>query len=78
VRRWLPIAISVLAVLAGAGVLEARTHGAVAIIGVVLMGFGLFGVVIALFALTLTSQPDREHEEEAREAFDRTGRWPGE
>jgi len=65
-------------VLAGFVLLEARTHGALAILGVVLMGLGLFGIVIGLFALTLTSRPDREHEEQAREQFDRTGRWPGE
>jgi hypothetical protein len=76
-RRWAPITGSVVCVIAGFVVLEARTHGPLAITGVVLMGIGLFGVVIALFALTLTSGADREREESAREAFERTGRWPG-
>lgn len=71
------MAAAITSVVAGFLVLEARTHGILAIIGVLLMGFGLFGVVIALFALTLTSQPEREREERAREVFDRTGRWPG-
>jgi uncharacterized membrane protein len=31
-----------------------------------------------LFRLSLQSNRDREHEEEAREYFDRHGRWPGE
>jgi len=75
-RRWAPTLASIALVAAGFVVLEARTHGAVAITGVVLMGLGLFGVVIGLFALTLTSGPDREREEHAREAFERTGRWP--
>jgi len=75
-RRWAPTLASIALVAAGFVVLEARTHGAVAIAGVVLMGLGLFGVVIGLFALTLTSGPDREREERAREAFERTGRWP--
>ena len=76
VRRWTPTLASIVLVAAGFAVLEARTHGVVAIIGVVLMGLGLFGVVIALFALTLTSGPDRDREERAREEFDQTGRWP--
>jgi hypothetical protein len=77
VRRWAPTLGSIVSVIAGFALLEARSHGAIAILGVVLMGFGLFGVVIALFALTLTSGSDRDEEEAAREAFERTGRWPG-
>ncbi len=76
-RRWSPTLASIVLVGAGFVVLEARTHGVVAIAGVVLMGLGLFGVVIGLFALTLTSGSDREHEERAREEFEQTGRWPG-
>ena len=76
VHRWAPILVSIVSVVAGFIVLEARTHGALAILGVVLMGLGLFGVVIGLFALTLTSGSDRDREEAARESFERTGRWP--
>lgn len=76
-RRWSPVAGSVALTVAGWLVLEARSHGALAIVGVVLMGLGLFGIVIGLFALTLTSGPDRDREESAREQFERTGRWPG-
>lgn len=76
-RRWLPVVASVALTIVGWVVLEARSHGAIAILGVVLMGLGLFGIVIGLFALTLTSGPDREREESAREEFERTGHWPG-
>jgi len=76
VRRWAPILASIVAVVAGWMVLEARSHGPLAITGVVVMGFGLFGIVIGLFALTLTSGSDRDREEAAREVFERTGRWP--
>jgi len=31
-----------------------------------------------MYRLSVQSNREREHEEEAREYFDRTGRWPGE
>jgi hypothetical protein len=77
-RRLAPVLASIVSVIAGFVVLEARSHGLIAIVGVVLMGLGLFGVVIGLFAMTLTSGSDREREESARAVFERTGRWPGE
>jgi len=48
-------------------------------IGAVLVGLVLayaIGVIVA--RLGPQSQPEREHEELARQEFERTGRWPGE
>jgi hypothetical protein len=73
-RSWLPALVAIVglvAVIIGHG----RTPTAAA--GVVLMGAALIVWMINwLFRMSLESNRDREREEEAREYFDRTGRWP--
>ncbi|MGO9902206.1 MAG: DUF6903 family protein [Solirubrobacteraceae bacterium] len=56
---------------------HARTSAAGA--GVVLLGTALMVVLIDWLArLGISSGPDREREEAARQYFDRTGHWPDE
>ncbi len=73
VRIGLPAAITaagVVLILEGAGENE---QGA----GVALIGCAVMIVLFNLFLrLGWRDQRDREREEEAREHFDRTGRWP--
>ena len=75
VRVGLPAAIAaagVVLILVGAGENE---QGA----GVALIGCAVMVVLFNLFLrLGWRDQRDREREEEAREHFDRTGRWPDE
>jgi hypothetical protein len=76
VRIGLPVALSlvgVVAIVAG----HARTPLAGA--GVVLLGIGLMVWMLNwLFRMSVESNRDREREEEAREHYSRTGRWPDE
>jgi hypothetical protein len=47
--------------------------------GVVLLGCaGMVVLIDWLYHLSIESNRDREREEQAREEFDRTGRWPDE
>ena len=74
VRIWLPLAVAV------AGVVLIIAGGDVARgAGIVLLGVAAL-VVLAnvLMRLGLSSERDREREEERRRAFSRTGRWPNE
>jgi hypothetical protein len=75
-RIWLPGAIAlagVVAIVVGHG----RTVAASA--GVVLVGAELMVWMINwMFRMSVESNRDREREEEAREHFDRHGRWPDE
>jgi hypothetical protein len=75
-RVWLPIAIS----LAGiAAIVLSHAHTALAGAGVVLLGTALIVLMVNwLFRMSVESNRDREQEEEAREHFDRHGRWPDE
>jgi drug/metabolite transporter (DMT)-like permease len=67
------------------GVLEDTLQGG-GILQSTLAAFGLALLLIALmvwminwlFRMSIQSNRDREHEEEAREYFDRHGRWPDE
>jgi len=83
-RIWLPAGIAVagvvLIVLGHARVsATADTKSVEAGAGVVLLGVALMVWMINwLFQLSLQSNREREQEEEAREYFDRHGRWPGE
>ncbi len=83
-RIWLPLAIAVVAavliVLGHASVSsKADTHSVESGAGVVLLGVALMVWMINwLFRLSLQSNREREQEEEAREYFDRHGRWPDE
>jgi hypothetical protein len=75
-RLWLPIAIAVagvVAIVAGHG----RTAAAGA--GVVLLGIAVMVWMINwMFRMSIESNLDREHEERAREYFDKHGQWPDE
>ncbi|HXE44584.1 MAG TPA: hypothetical protein VN635_05240 [Conexibacter sp.] len=71
VRYGLPAAIAV------AGVVCLELGGTAAGAGVVLIGSAAIVLLInVLFRMSLTSNRDREAEEEARERFEREGRWP--
>jgi hypothetical protein len=75
-RFALPVAMGVVGIalaIAGGG------RGSLAAAGVVLAGFGLMVWMLNwLFRMSVSSNRDREREEEAREYFDRHGHWPGE
>jgi hypothetical protein len=75
VRVGLPAAIAaagVVLIIAGNG---ENAHGA----GVALIGCAVLVVMFNFFLrLGLRDRRDREREEQAREHFDRTGRWPDE
>jgi ABC-type transport system involved in cytochrome bd biosynthesis fused ATPase/permease subunit len=74
-RVWLPAAIAVVGIVA---IVLGHGHTAVAGAGVVLVGIGLIVWMINwMFRMSVESNRDREREEEAREYFDRHGRWPG-
>jgi protein-S-isoprenylcysteine O-methyltransferase Ste14 len=81
-RVWLPLAIAVVGI-----VLIAIGHGSYSDLangdsldsgaGVALLLVALIvWMVNWMFRLSMRSNRDREEEEEAREYFDRTGRWP--
>jgi len=77
-RLWLPIAVAV----AGA-VLIVLGHGSVnspaAALGVSLIIVALIVWMINwMFRMSVQSNRERDREEEAREYFDRHGRWPDE
>jgi hypothetical protein len=73
---WLPLALALAGV---AGIVAGHARTAVAGAGVVLLGVALIVWMINwLFRMSVESNRDRDREEEAREYFDRHGRWPGE
>jgi hypothetical protein len=73
VRYGLPLAI------AAAGIVCLVVGGTAAGSGVVLLGSAaMVFLVNVLFRLSLVSNREREQEEQAREQFEREGRWPGE
>jgi len=75
VRIGLPAAIAAAGVvLIVEGATENEEGAGVALIGVALVVL-LFNLFLRLGA---SSTRDREREEEAREEYDRTGRWPDE
>jgi len=76
VRVVLPAALAVAGV---ACLIVGHGNTATAAIGVVLLGVALMVILIDwLYRLAIESNRDREREEQAREHFDRTGRWPRE
>jgi energy-converting hydrogenase Eha subunit C len=75
-RIWLPAAIGLAGIVA---IIIGHGHTPVAAAGVVLLGVALIVWMINwLFRMSIESNRDREREEEAREFFDRHGRWPDE
>jgi hypothetical protein len=81
-RVWLPLVIAiagVVAVIVGGGRTGGLLGDSLASTGVVLIGVALMVWMLNwLFRLSLASNRDRERDEEARQYFDRTGRWPDE
>jgi hypothetical protein len=73
VRYGIPLALAV------AGIVCLFVGGDAAGAGVVLVGSAFIVLLInVLFRVSLVSNREREDEERAREAFDRSGRWPDE
>ncbi len=75
-RVWLPVLIALAGVVA---IVLGHGHTILASAGVVLLGTAVMVWMINwMFRLSLESNREREHEEEAREYFDRHGHWPDE
>ena len=75
-RIWLPLLIAIGGVVA---IVLGRGHTAAAGAGVGLLLVALTVWMINwMYRMSVASNRDREREEEAREYFDRHGRWPGE
>ena len=77
-RLWLPVAVAVVGL-----VLIVVGHGSVnspaAALGVSLIVVALIVWLINwMFRMSVESNRDRDREEDAREYFDRHGRWPDE
>jgi hypothetical protein len=73
VRYGIPLAMTI------AGIVCLVIGGDAAGSGVVLIGSaGIVLLLNLLFRLSLVSNRERDEEEQAREQFVRTGRWPGE
>jgi drug/metabolite transporter (DMT)-like permease len=83
-RTWLPLAIAgagVALIALGHGRVSTRadTHTVLAAAGVALVLVALIVWMINwMFRMSVESNRERDREEEAREYFDRHGRWPDE
>jgi threonine/homoserine/homoserine lactone efflux protein len=77
-RVWLPTVIAV-AGAAMIGVVGVGPDRPLAVAGMVLIGTALMVWMLNwMFRMSVESNREREREEQAREEFARTGRWPGE
>ena len=75
-RVWLPLLIAIGGTVA---IVLGRGHTAAAGAGVGLLLVALIVWMINwMYRMSVQSNRDREREEEAREYFDRHGRWPDE
>jgi hypothetical protein len=75
-RVWLPVSLALIGLI-----FAVIGHGktALAAVGVCLILIALTVWLINLmFRLSVQSNRDREHEEEARDYYERYGHWPGE
>jgi hypothetical protein len=73
VRYGLPLAMAI------GGIVAITQGGSAAGFGVVLVGSAFIVLMInLLFRLSLVSNRERDVEEQAREFYDRHGRWPDE
>jgi O-antigen ligase len=75
-RLWLPLVIAiggVVAIVIGHG----HTGTAAAGVGLLLVAL-IVWMINWMYRMSVASNRDRDREEEAREYFDRTGRWPDE
>jgi ABC-type transport system involved in cytochrome bd biosynthesis fused ATPase/permease subunit len=76
-RIWVPVAIAVVGIVAivvGGGKDDIVGAAGVALVIVALIVW----MVNWMYRMSVQSNQDREREEEAREYFDRHGRWPDE
>jgi hypothetical protein len=77
-RLWLPVAIAavgVAGIVAGHG--SANSISAAGGVGLIIVAL-IVWMINWMFRMSVASNRDREREEEAREYFDRHGRWPDE
>ncbi len=75
-RVWVPAAIAVAGVV-GIVIGHGETAAAGAGVGLVIVAI-IVWMINWLYRIGVASNRDREREEEAREYFDRHGRWPDE
>lgn len=75
-RVWLPVGLTLVGlVLAVIG--HGKTNLAAAGVCLILVALTVW-LINLLYRLSISSNRDRDREEEAREYFDRYGHWPGE
>jgi hypothetical protein len=72
------LALVTLCGLAGFVLLNVPPNRTLELVGVGLLSIALLAGIVTIVRLGLGSESDREHEAQARELFERTGRWPGE
>jgi hypothetical protein len=75
-RVWVPLAIAVAGVV-GIVIGHGRTGAAGAGVGLLIVALTVW-MINWMFRMSVASNAEREREEEAREQFSRTGRWPDE
>jgi hypothetical protein len=75
-RIWVPVLIVVAGVV-GIVIGHGRTGAAAAGVGLLIVAL-IVWMINWLFRMSVASNRERDREEEAREHFSRTGRWPDE
>jgi hypothetical protein len=75
-RRWVPVGIAVAGVV-GIIIGHGKSAAAGAGVGLVIVAL-IVWMINWMFRMSVESNRDRDREEEAREYFDRHGRWPDE
>ena len=75
-RVWVPVAIAIAGVV-GIVIGHGKTPAAGAGVGLLIVAL-IVWMVNWMFRMSVASNRERDREEEAREYFDRHGRWPDE
>jgi hypothetical protein len=75
-RMWVPVLIAVAGVV-GIVIGHGKSAAAGAGVGLVIVAL-IVWMINWMFRMSVESNRDRDREEEAREYFDRHGRWPDE
>jgi hypothetical protein len=75
-RVWLPVLIAIAGVV-GIVIGHGRTGAAGAGVGLLLVALTVW-LLNVFFRMSVSSNAERDREEEAREYFTRTGHWPDE
>jgi hypothetical protein len=75
-RVWLPVGLTLVGVVL-AVIGHGKTNLAAAGVCLILVALTVW-LINLLYRLSVSSNRDRDREEEAREYFDRYGHWPGE